>query len=67
MGALSQAVEIIFQEQRKWSNEKNSKKKNKLSNSQYAFLFYFSFLWTLLLSKFLTFSFLVHLKQFKVL
>jgi hypothetical protein len=32
MGALPQALEIIFEVQRKKSNEKNSKKKKSFSN-----------------------------------
>jgi hypothetical protein len=49
MGALPQALEIIFEVQRKTSNKKNNKKKNKLSNLQniYFILFYFFLsLWT---------------------
>jgi hypothetical protein len=37
MGPLPQALEIIFEAQMKRSNEKNRKKKNKLSNSQNMF------------------------------
>jgi hypothetical protein len=40
MGVLPQALEIIFEVQRKRSNEKNSKKKSKLSNSQNVVLFF---------------------------
>jgi hypothetical protein len=43
MGVLPQALEIIFEVQRERSNEKNSKKKNKLFNSQNVFFFPFFF------------------------
>jgi len=46
MGVLPQALEIIFEVQRKRSNEKNSKKKSKLSNSQNMVFFFYSFRWT---------------------
>jgi hypothetical protein len=42
MGGLPQAWEIIFQMQRKMSNEKIGRK-NKLSNSQNTFVFFFFF------------------------
>jgi hypothetical protein len=60
-GALPQAVEIIFEMQRKRSN---NNKKNKLFNLQNAFFFFFSFLWTPPTFKA---SFLVHFTWFKVL
>jgi hypothetical protein len=41
MGALSQALEIIFEVQ-----SKNNKKKKKLFNLQNMLFFFFSFLWT---------------------
>jgi len=64
MGALPQALEILFEMQRKRSNEKiTRKKKKKFSNSRN--LFFFFFFWPVLFSKFLTFSFFVHLKRFK--
>jgi hypothetical protein len=40
MGALPQAQEIVFKVQKKMSNEKIAKKKNKLSNSQRCFFFF---------------------------
>jgi hypothetical protein len=48
MGALPQALEIIFEVQRKTSDENNNKKKNKLFNLQNMFFFFFFFpsLWT---------------------
>jgi hypothetical protein len=42
MGALPQALEMIFEVQMKGSNEKINKKKNKLSNLQSLFFFFFS-------------------------
>jgi hypothetical protein len=42
MGALLQALQIIFEVQSKRSNEKINNKKNKLFNLQNAILFYFS-------------------------
>jgi len=44
MGVLPQALEIIFEVQRRRSNEKNKKRKNNLSNSQNTF--FFPSLWT---------------------
>jgi hypothetical protein len=46
-GTLPQVLEIIFEVQRKLSNEKNNKNINELSNLQHTF-FFFSFfsLWT---------------------
>jgi hypothetical protein len=46
MGVPPQALEIIFEAQRKRNNEKNSKKKSKLSNLQNVGFFFYSFLWT---------------------
>jgi len=40
MGALPQALEIIFEMQTKGSNEKITKKKKKLSNLQNTFFFF---------------------------
>jgi hypothetical protein len=68
MGVLPQAQEIIFEMQRKMSNEKNSKKKTKAFQLTKRICFFFFLLFEpLLLLKLLTFSFLVHLKRFKVL
>jgi len=66
MGLLPQALEIIFEVQRKKSNEKDSKMKYKLFNLQMCF-FLFSSLWTLLLLNLITFLFLIYFKRFKVL
>jgi len=46
MGALPQALEIIFEVQRERSNEKNSKKKKSFSTHKMCFFFFFSSLWT---------------------
>jgi hypothetical protein len=62
MGALSQALQIIFEVQMKRNNENNSKKKNKTSNSKNVLFLFPLFGPLLLLSKLLTFSFLVHFK-----
>jgi hypothetical protein len=67
MGLLLQALEIIFEVQRKRSNEKDSKKENKPSNLQNVCFFLFSSLWTLLLLNLITFLFLIYFKRFKVL
>jgi len=42
MVARSQALEIIFEEQRKKNNEKINKKKNKLFNLQNMFFFFWT-------------------------
>jgi hypothetical protein len=65
MGELSQALEIIFEMQRKKSNEKIEKNKN--SFSTYKTSFFSFFFKPLLLSNLITFLFLIHFKQFKVL
>jgi hypothetical protein len=62
MGVLPQALEIIFQVQRKRSNEKYNKKKKKLFTLQNTFLFHFSSLETAPILKFITFLFFIHLK-----
>jgi hypothetical protein len=55
MGALPQALEIIFEVQRKKSNKKSSKKKRKLSKLQNTF--YFLPFGPLLLSELISFLF----------
>jgi hypothetical protein len=66
VGALPQALEIILVVQMKMSDEKVAReKKKKLFNSQN--MSSFLLFGPLLLSKLLTFSFLVHFKQFKAL
>jgi hypothetical protein len=55
MGTLPQALEIIFEVQRKKSIEKNNKKKNKLSILQNAFFFIFLLFGPLLFSNLIIF------------
>jgi F0F1-type ATP synthase membrane subunit a len=62
MGVLLQVLEVMFEMQRKRINEKNNKKKNKTYTTCFFFLFE-----PLLLSNLITFLFLIHFKQFKVL
>jgi hypothetical protein len=65
MGALPQALEIIFEVQGKRSNEKinKKKKKKKLSNLQNMFFFLFFIIFgPRLLSNLITFLFLIHFK-----
>jgi hypothetical protein len=63
MEALPQALEIIFEVQRKRNNEKITSRKKAFQLIKHVF---FSF-GPLLLSDFITFLFLIHLKQFKML
>jgi dipeptide/tripeptide permease len=63
-GTLFQALEIVFEVQRKRSNEKNKKKKNKLFNLQNAFFVSFLF-WTPPTFNLTTFSFFIHLNDLK--
>jgi hypothetical protein len=66
MGALPQALKIIFEVQRKRSNEKITRRK--ISFPTYKTHFFSFFLFEPpLLSNLITFLFLIHLKQFKVL
>jgi hypothetical protein len=67
METLPEALEILFEVQRKRNNEKISKKKNKLSNSKNMIFFCFLLFGPLLLSKLLTFTFTIHFERFKVL
>jgi hypothetical protein len=62
MGALPQALEIIFEVQGKRSNEKITRKKKKLSNLQNVGFFFFLLFRPLLLSNLITFLFLIHFK-----
>jgi hypothetical protein len=64
MGALPQALEIIFEVQRESSNEKIRRKKKDFHLTKCVFFLFFG---TLLLSNLITFLFFIHLKQFKVL
>jgi hypothetical protein len=65
-GVLFQAIEIIFEMQRKRCNEKNNKTKNNLSNLQ-NMVFFFSSLWTPPTFKPHNSLFFIHFKWFKVL
>jgi len=68
MGVLPQAPEIIFEVQMKMSNEKIARKKKRIFPTYKTRFFFFFFLFgPLLHSKLLTFSFLIHFKQFKML
>jgi hypothetical protein len=66
MRTLPQALEIIFEVQRKRNNGKIARKKKTFQLTKWVFFFFLLFE-PLLLSKLLTFSFLVHFKRFKVL
>jgi hypothetical protein len=67
MGTLPQALEIIFEVQMKRSNEKIGRRKISFSTHKTCFFNLKKKFGPLLLSKLITFSFLVHFKQFKVL
>jgi hypothetical protein len=67
MGALPQALEIIFEVQMKRNNEKLTRRKINFSTYKMFFLFFSSSLDPLIRSNLITFVFLVHFKQFKVL
>jgi hypothetical protein len=64
MGALPQTLEIIFEVQRKRSNEIKFKKK---SFPTYKTCLFFHLFGPLLLSNLITFLFLIHFRQFKML
>jgi hypothetical protein len=64
MGALPQALEIIFEVQMKGSNEKIIRKKKSFPNFQNVFFFSSE---PFLLSNLITFLFFIHFKQFKML
>jgi hypothetical protein len=65
MGTLPQVLEIIFEVQRKMNNEKITRE---LSFPIYKTSFFcFFFFGPLILSNLITFLFLIHFKQFKVL
>jgi hypothetical protein len=63
MRALPQATEIIFEVQRKRSNERIKTTKNKLFSLQNTI--FFPYLWTP--PTFKPHNFLIHFKQFKML
>jgi hypothetical protein len=65
MGALPQGLKIIFEMQRKRTHEKVTKRK--ISFSAYKILFFFLLFEPLLLPILITFLFLIHFNQFKVL
>jgi hypothetical protein len=67
MGVLPQALEIIFEVQRKMINEKISRKKKSFPTYKRRFFFFFLLFGPLLPSNLIAFIFLIHLKQFKVL
>jgi hypothetical protein len=67
MGVLPQVLEMIFEVQRKRINEKITRRIisfSKLQNTFFSFLLFFG---TFLLSDLVTFLFLIHFNQFKVL
>ncbi len=64
MGALTQALEIIFEVQRKRNNEKIMRKKKAFQFTKCVLFFHFG---PLLLSKLITFLFFVHFKRFNML
>jgi hypothetical protein len=67
MGVLPQVLEIIFEVQRKMSNEKITRKEiNFQTYKTFSFFLFFLF-GHLLLSNLITFLFFIHLKRFKVL
>jgi hypothetical protein len=62
MGVLSQALEIIFEVQKKRKNEKIARRKISFPTYKPCFFFLFLLCGPLLLSKLITFLFLVHFK-----
>ncbi len=67
MGVLPQALEIIFEMQRKMSNEKITRKEISFPTYKTIFSFFFLFFRAYLISNLRTFLFLIHFKPFKVL
>jgi len=67
MGMLPQVLEIIFEVQRKMSNEKITRREISFPTYKTRFFFLFFLFGPLLLSKFVTFLFLVNFKRFEVL
>jgi hypothetical protein len=59
MGALSQALEVIFEVQMERNNKQITRRKISFPTHKTRF---FLFLFSLLLSKLLTFSFFIHFK-----
>jgi hypothetical protein len=62
MGMLPQALEIIFEVQKKMSNEKLSRREISFPTYKTLFFPFFSLFGHLLLSNLITFLFLVHFK-----
>jgi hypothetical protein len=62
MGVLPQALEIIFEVQRKKNNEKIIRTKISFPTCKTHFYFYFSLFESLLFSNFITFLFFIHFK-----
>ncbi len=67
MGVLPQALEIIFEMQRKMSNEKITRREIIFPTYKTIFSFFFLFFRLLLISNLRTFLLLIHFKQFEVL
>jgi len=68
MGALPQALVIIFEVQRRERiNEKITRRKISFSAYKTRYFFFFLLFEILLLSNLITFLFLIHFKQFEVL
>jgi len=64
MGVLPQALEIMFEVQRKRINEKIIRRKISFSTYKMCVFFFFG---PFLFSNLITFLFFIHLKQFKML
>jgi hypothetical protein len=68
MGAVPQALEIIFEVQRKKINENITRKKKSFPTLKKLFFNFFNLPFgPLLLSNLITFLFLIHFKQLKIL
>jgi hypothetical protein len=67
MGTLLRVLEIIFEVQRKRSNEKITRKKEVFQFTKHGFFSFSFFSLDLLFSKLIPFLFLIHLEIFKVL
>jgi hypothetical protein len=66
MRALPQALEIIFEVQMKMSNEKIARRKISFATHKPRLFLFFLLFGPALLSKLLTFSFVVHFQRLKV-
>jgi hypothetical protein len=67
MGALPQALEIIFEVQKKRINEKITRKKEAFQFTKHVLFLFFLLFGPLLLSNLIILLFLIYFKQFKVL